>query len=146
MAKRKKRPEWLSVSVAALRKASRWWKPAAEAERLATPSRGYRVCAKSKDMVHHSKAAKDHVIPTVPVTGWDSLDGFAERLFVGIDGWQILCDECHQAKTNSESEQRRANIKEKENVDRKKAKRFTRRFKSERRKKSNKRSRRKHTK
>lgn len=48
----------------------------------------------------------DHKIPCVPVTGWDSLDGFADRLYCDEDGLWRLCKQCHHVKTQEENRQR----------------------------------------
>lgn len=53
----------------------------------------------------------DHIEPAVPLTGWDSWDGYISRMFTE-DEWklQVLCNTCHSAITN---DQRMARIKNK---------------------------------
>lgn len=53
----------------------------------------------------------DHIEPAVPLTGWDSWDGYISRMFTE-DEWklQVLCNTCHNAITN---DQRVARIKNK---------------------------------
>lgn len=53
------------------------------------------------------KVSVDHILPVVPVYGWDDWDGFITRLFCGTEGLQILCKGCHKKKTDKENEQRR---------------------------------------
>jgi 5-methylcytosine-specific restriction endonuclease McrA len=48
----------------------------------------------------------DHIIPTGPLKDFSDLPGFVERLFCEADGLRILCDGCHQKKTNAEREAR----------------------------------------
>jgi len=49
----------------------------------------------------------DHVIPCVPVTGWDSFDGFIDRMFPDDpSGFQVLCKPCHKEKSLAENVER----------------------------------------
>ena len=49
----------------------------------------------------------DHVLPVIPVTsGWDTFDGFIERLFCIEAGYQVLCRDCHLEKSLSENTNR----------------------------------------
>lgn len=45
----------------------------------------------------------DHIEPVVPESGWDSWDGYIERLFCNEDGYQVICKSCHKKKTASEN-------------------------------------------
>jgi 5-methylcytosine-specific restriction endonuclease McrA len=45
----------------------------------------------------------DHILPAVPVSGWDSFDGFIDRLYCAPEGLQRLCKECHAVKTADEN-------------------------------------------
>ncbi len=52
----------------------------------------------------------DHINPVVPVLGWDSWEGYLDRMFAEESGWQRLCkDKCHKEKTLTENEQRYKN-------------------------------------
>ena len=53
----------------------------------------------------------DHVQPIVPTTGWDSWDGYIDRLFEGL--MVGICKKCHAKKTKLENDKRRKNKKEK---------------------------------
>lgn len=51
----------------------------------------------------------DHIVPTGSLKSYEDLPGFVERLFVGVEGLQILCiDTCHAAKTAQEREDRKS--------------------------------------
>lgn len=56
-------------------------------------------------LVHGRKdGAMDHIDPVVdPKTGWIDLDTYAERMFVSEDGYQRLCNRCHDEKTEKEN-------------------------------------------
>lgn len=59
----------------------------------------------------------DHIQPVVPTTGQpklkdgpyvgrEDLNSYVYRMFVPKEGWQILCDPCHDVKTALEREAR----------------------------------------
>jgi hypothetical protein len=49
----------------------------------------------------------NHIVPVVPVTGFDSWDGVIERLFCEKDGLEVVCKPCHKAISKVENEQRK---------------------------------------
>ena len=49
----------------------------------------------------------DHIIPTGSLRCAADAPGFIERMFVGVDDYQVLCDTCHLVKTNKEREERK---------------------------------------
>lgn len=52
----------------------------------------------------------DHKEPVInPDTGFVDWNDFIGRMFPDLDGWQALCAECHQAKSESENKVRRKN-------------------------------------
>lgn len=59
--------------------------------------------------IRTGKIKIDHIEPIVPLSGWDSWDGFINRLFCKAEGFQILCQECHKIKTDEENTERRKN-------------------------------------
>lgn len=69
------------------------------------------LCAECGGKFPQKQVKADHIAPVVPVTGFDSWDGVIERLFCEIDGYQILCNDCHQVKSNEENRLRRENAK-----------------------------------
>lgn len=42
----------------------------------------------------------DHIEPCGSLKSFEDLPGFAARLFCEVDGLQVLCNECHGAKTS----------------------------------------------
>ena len=98
-----------------LRNASRWWKPIAECKKLA--KRAYKgknksqkweyQCAHCKEWFMEKEIAVDHIVEAGSLTCGDDLKGFVERLFVEVDGFQVLCNKrldgkesCHKKKTD----------------------------------------------
>ena len=61
----------------------------------------------------------DHRDPVVALTGFTTLDSFADRLFCGVGGLDILCDTCHKYKTKIENRERKR-IKDERSKDGKK--------------------------
>lgn len=105
-----------------LRNASRWWKPIAEAKRLA--KRVYRgenksqkweyQCAHCKEWFMEKNICVDHIEEVGTLTCGDDLKGFVDRLFVEVGGLQVLCNKrpdgeesCHKKKTDSYMKGRR---------------------------------------
>lgn len=99
-----------------LRNASRWWKPIAQCK--ADSKRAYKgtkklqkweyQCNHCKDWFMEKEIAVDHKIEAGSLTCGDDLKGFVERLFVEVDGLQILCNKrldgkesCHKKKTDA---------------------------------------------
>ena len=99
-----------------LRNASRWWKPIAQCR--ADSKRAYKgtkklqkweyQCNHCKDWFMEKEIAVDHKIEAGSLTCGDDLKGFVERLFVEVDGLQILCNKrldgkesCHKKKTDA---------------------------------------------
>lgn len=102
----------------ALRKVSMYWKPAKEATDAARVSRGVYECAACSKHVPASvkattgkKAGKrvrnfhvDHIEPVIdPEKGFVGWDDLIERMFCEVDGFQILCGDCHAEKTAAEN-------------------------------------------
>ncbi len=55
-----------------------------------------------------NNAAVDHIDPVVcPDTGFVDWNTYIERMFLEEDGYQVLCWECHHAKTNDERKRRK---------------------------------------
>lgn len=57
------------------------------------------------------KIKRDHIEPIVPTNGfkrgfWDWHE-YIERMFCGVNGYQILCEDCHDVKTKLETQQRK---------------------------------------
>jgi hypothetical protein len=99
-----------------LRQASRWWKPVAEAKKLAR--RLYKgknnrqkweyQCNHCKSWFMDKEIAVDHIEEVGTLKSGDDLKGFIERLFCEVDGLQVLCNKrkdgkksCHKIKTEN---------------------------------------------
>jgi len=98
-----------SFCIASLRRSSYRWPPRNEALKLANRGRNKYVCATCGEGIIYAKKEiqRDHKEPVVKLTGWDSLDSFAERLLCEVDGFQILCLKHHEEKTFQEKELRK---------------------------------------
>ena len=98
----------------ALRQKSRWWKPAAEAkERAKRPYKGKNKrqkweykCAECKSYFKATEINVDHIIPAGTLKSFSDLPGFVERLFCEVEGLQVLCQCCHDKKTQLERKQK----------------------------------------
>jgi hypothetical protein len=91
-----------------LRRACYRWPWRNIAERLATPERGKRLCAKGPHLIPRAQRKMDHRAPIVdPATGFIDWDVFAHRMLVREWGWQVLCKEHHDEKTAEEREIRK---------------------------------------
>jgi hypothetical protein len=94
----------------ALRKLSRFWKPAQaalRAARVAYPGpRGAKWafrCARCNQLFRRPHVAIDHLVPAGELTSFDHLPGFVLRLLPEDPrAFQVLCLRCHQDKTNAE--------------------------------------------
>lgn len=108
-------PEWSEAKFwgfirSSLRSASSRWPPKYQCLNLAT--RPYvgpdkrrkkeRQCAACKDWFPTTQTQADHIIPAGKLSSWEDLVPFVQRMFVGVDGFQCLCTECHNRKTAEE--------------------------------------------
>ena len=59
-------------------------------------------CAQCGNWFPQKEVSVDHIEPVGTLKAYSDLPGFVERLFVGVDKLQILCDNCHTAKTQEE--------------------------------------------
>jgi len=72
--------------------------------------RGIYLCAGYIREPHEARAKDvvvDHIDPVVPLTGVVSWDDTIKRMFVEIDGLQVLCRTCHNKKTKDERQRRK---------------------------------------
>jgi 5-methylcytosine-specific restriction endonuclease McrA len=91
----------------ALRRRSMYWKPVAKARMLAR--RKYVGADKRQKFEYQCNACKnfykgtqiyvDHIIPVGSLTNSYDLPHFVETLFCEIDNLQVLCKDCHDAKS-----------------------------------------------
>lgn len=93
-----------------LRQKSRWWKPITECKLKA--KRAYKGPNKRQKFEYQCKSCKnwfpekqinvDHIIPAGSLNCAEDLPGFVERLFCEQDNLQVLCENCHNIKTQNE--------------------------------------------
>jgi 5-methylcytosine-specific restriction endonuclease McrA len=94
----------------ALRQKSRWWKPISLCKQNA--KRNYKGPNKRQQYEYQCNYCKkwyadkninvDHIIPAGTLTCANDLPEFVERLFVEVNGLQVLCQDCHNIKTKQE--------------------------------------------
>jgi len=67
-------------------------------------------CAVCKTWVGSTKVEVDHIVPVVEVNekGFVDWNVFVERLFCGPENLQVICDPCHDKKTQIERMRRQA--------------------------------------
>lgn len=85
-----------------LRSAFTKWGPKHEAKKLAKVAYNKYECAHCHEFFGSKDTEVDHKVPAGSLKTYDDLPGFVERMFCEVDGFQVLCKECHQAKTNEE--------------------------------------------
>jgi 5-methylcytosine-specific restriction endonuclease McrA len=96
--------------IATLRRASYRWNPRYLCKINARVERGKYRCAKCKEVFGPKAIAVDHIIPVVPVTGFDDWNGYIDRLFCAEEGFQVLCKQkCHSEKSRNENALRKEN-------------------------------------
>ena len=93
-----------------LRQKSRFWKPITQCKMA--NRRTYKgplkrqkfeyQCNECKQWFPDKKINVDHISPAGSLRCADDLPGFVERLFCEIDNLQILCETCHNVKTQNE--------------------------------------------
>ena len=66
------------------------------------------ICAHCNGIFRSKEINVDHIDPVVnPDEGFVGFDKYIERMFCNVDGFQVLCKECHDAKTYLETQLRR---------------------------------------
>lgn len=111
-------PKWTTAKFfgwirAILRQGYTRWPPKfkvlQEAKRVKPPDKRGRhkweykcaVCGRYKPA---TQTQVDHIVPCGSLKDWDDIPSFAERLFVGEDGLQVICSTCHKKKTKQDRE------------------------------------------
>lgn len=87
----------------------------ADVKKLARVDVGRYVCAECGDVGpatlppdsgqsrRRNNAAVDHIDPVVcPTTGFVDWNTYIDRMFLEIEGYQVLCYKCHGTKTRDE--------------------------------------------
>jgi 5-methylcytosine-specific restriction endonuclease McrA len=91
----------------ALRQKSIYWKPIRQCKlNSRRPYKGINKqqkyeyqCNECKNWYAEKNINVDHICPAGSLKSAQDLPGFVERLFVEIEGLQILCTICHNKKT-----------------------------------------------
>jgi hypothetical protein len=91
----------------ALRQKSIYWKPIRQCKlNSRRPYKGINKqqkyeyqCNECKNWYAEKNINVDHICPAGSLNSAQDLPGFVERLFVEIEGLQILCTICHNKKT-----------------------------------------------
>lgn len=98
-----------SFAIQILRRGSyRWW-GRWTAEKRSRIGRNQYVCECCGQVLPKKMTSMDHIAPVVdPHVGFNGFDDYISRLYVESNGWQRLCDDCHQAKSNDENVIRKA--------------------------------------
>lgn len=98
-----------SFCIASLRRSSYRWPPREASRKAAKVGRNQYRCAHcpTNRLFGRKDTQIDHIEPVVKLTGWESLDSFAERLLCEINGYQLLCKAHHEIKTKKEKEIRK---------------------------------------
>ena len=100
---------WTKIR-SALRSASRYWKPILVCKNnsrrlykgLNKRQRFEYQCSKCKKWFKEKEISVDHIVPCGALNSYNDIPRFVERLFVEEEGLQVLCDLCHNEKTNKE--------------------------------------------
>ncbi len=91
-----------------LRRLSYQWPPRKEAIKNARIARGEYVCATCEGVFGPKQIQLDHIAPVVnEEDGFIDWEVYITRLFCDVEGFQVLCKECHSAKTFFEQEIRK---------------------------------------
>jgi 5-methylcytosine-specific restriction endonuclease McrA len=93
-----------------LRQKSRWWKPITQAKDAAKrkykgPNKRQKweyLCNVCNNYFPNTEINVDHIIPAGTLRSAQDLPGFVERLFCEVDNLQVLCNVCHNKKTQDE--------------------------------------------
>jgi len=115
-----------SFIISALRGAHSKWGVKADVKKLARVDVGRYVCAEcgtvgpatlppdSGQSRRRNNAAVDHIDPVVsPTTGFVDWNTYIDRMFLELEGYQVLCYKCHGAKTRDERQVRTSMRKKK---------------------------------
>ena len=97
-----------SFIMSALRNASRRWGPAYASRKAARIGHNAYRCAACKKIFGSKEIKVDHIKPVRSVNPTEnSWDLIIKRMFPEVDGYQVLCKDCHSTKTKAENDLRR---------------------------------------
>jgi 5-methylcytosine-specific restriction endonuclease McrA len=94
--------------VPVLRRATYRWPARSEALKEARKERNSYECASCFGRFKNNEVVLDHILPVVdPKTGFKDWDDYIDRMFPVKEGFQVLCSDCHDIKTDLEDEMRK---------------------------------------
>lgn len=104
MTVKKKKPQNRNTFVKGiLRRGSFHWKARNEALVAARVSRGKYMCKTCGDLFGPKEVILDHIQPVVdPKRGFQTWDEYINRLYCPVEGFQVQCVACSDAKTIQE--------------------------------------------
>lgn len=92
--------KWL---ISQLRRVSYRLRSRTQAKNAAKIARNRYTCAHCQGTFANQHVQLDHIVPVVdPVKGFTTWDEYITRLFCSESGYQVLCLDCHKAKTEAE--------------------------------------------
>jgi ribosomal protein S26 len=65
------------------------------------------TCSKCKEAFPQKSVEVNHIIPVVPVTGFDDWNGVIERMFCEKEHLEVVCKVCHKIITQQERDERK---------------------------------------
>jgi len=98
------RKSWI---IAALRRASYRYPPRNQAKIASRRARGEYECSQCHGLFGPKEIQLDHIVPVIPIEGFTGWDTYVERLFCELEGYQVLCKDCHSTKTIEENKKRK---------------------------------------
>ncbi len=66
-------------------------------------------CSHCKKLFPQKEIEINHIVPVVPITGFDDWGSVIERMFCEIEGLEALCKTCHSDCTAQENVLRKNN-------------------------------------
>lgn len=97
--------EWIKL---AIRRASYKYPPRYTAKVNARRGRNQYECALCNKLFPNKSVQVDHKNPVIdPSTGFVDWNDYVHRMFCDLDGFQILCTDCHIAKSKEENSRRK---------------------------------------
>lgn len=103
-----KRPHLKRFLISILRRATYRWPPRSEALKEGRKDRNAYLCVMCNEIHKNNDIVLDHIKPVVdPKTGFTTWDDYINRMFPEKEGFQVLCSDCHDIKTELEDEMRK---------------------------------------
>src|ERR1700677_103259 len=100
-----------NFALAILRRGSYKWPAKNAVKTAARIERGMYKCSSCLNCYGPKEIEIDHIIPVIPVTGFDNFNEYIKRLYCSSNDLQVLCKLCHSNKTLVESSLRKSHNK-----------------------------------